>query len=135
MKIFKFLPPYQSNGKTRFPEAQGRAGVYLIKENNVLVYVGESGYNIYKTLYRHFQSWNHRSQRVTTYRGSMQRNKYTVRIVFCTPKQASALEKALILKHKPRDNEQKYLNYELNFYDKETVKTYVNTAIEEDCSF
>lgn len=124
MKKFKFLPPYQQNGKTSFPEANGKTGVYLIKENQKLVYVGESGYNLYKTLYRHFQTWNHSWQQVISYKDKLNKNKYTVRLIFCTAKQATSLEKALIIKHKPRDNDQKYENYQLDFYDKKTLENY-----------
>ena len=135
MKIFKFLPPYQKNGKTSFPEANNRSGVYLIKENGKLVYVGSSGYNLYKTLYRHFQTWNHKYQKVVSYKDYVKHNKYTVRLIFCTVKQAEALEKALIIKHQPRDNEQKYEAYELDLYNKQTLKTYDNTEISEDVPF
>lgn len=61
MKVFKFLPPYKPTGKTTFPETKNRTGVYLIKKNGILVYVG--------------------------------------------------YEKALIIKHKPKDNKLKYQAY------------------------
>lgn len=108
MKKFKFLPPYKENGKTNFPETQNRTGIYIIKENGVIVYVGKSGYNLYKTLYRHFQEWNHKWQRVTSYKNKLKKNNYTVRVVYCTVKQANALEKKLIMRYQPRDNTEKY---------------------------
>jgi hypothetical protein len=52
----KFLPPYDENGKTNFPSRK-RTGVYLIKENGIIVYVGYSGKDLYKTMYRHFEQW------------------------------------------------------------------------------
>lgn len=130
MKVSKFIQPYQGSGKTSYRESQNRSGVYLIKENGSLVYVGYSGTNIYRTMYRHFQRWNHRQQEVVTYHHLMKENRYTVRLIYCTIKQAAALEKALIIKHRPRDNENKYRNYELTFYDKQTVETYNNTESE-----
>lgn len=122
MKVFKFLPPYKPSGKTNFPEAQKRTGVYLIKKNNVIVYVGYSASNLYKTLYRHFQTWNDKQQpdRIS-YQEQLSRNKFTVRVVYCTPKRAAALEKALILKHNPKDNKLKYAAY-LNEAPKNEVK-------------
>ena len=59
MKKFNFLPPYQKKGKTTYPETLNKSGVYLIKENNVQVYIGYSGLNLYRTMYRYFQAWNH----------------------------------------------------------------------------
>lgn len=121
MKVFKFIAPYTANGKTKFPE-RGRTGVYLIKENGKTVYVGYSENDLYKTMYRHFQTWNHRSQEVVSY-NAKGNNNYTVRVIYCTPTQAGRLEKYLIKKHKPRDNAQ---TYELNFEDRKTGQAYEN---------
>lgn len=134
MKIFKYLPPYQQNGKTTYPDRE-RAGVYLIRENGVLVYVGESHNNVYRTLYRHFQTWSSKYQKVNTYADRMKKNKYTVRVIYCTAKQAWSLEKSLIKKHSPRDNAELYKQYKLEFYDKNTLQALKNTAIEEDVPF
>lgn len=122
MKVFKFWPPYQANGRTTFPETVNRSGVYLICENGKLVYIGYSATNLYRTMYRHFQKWNHRGQPVVTYAGSAK--KYTVRVVLCTPAQAARLEKALIIKNRPRDNRDKYRGYTLDLQDKKTVVQY-----------
>ena len=130
MKVFKFLPPYKKDGKTNFPETMNRTGVYLIKENGKIVYVGFSGYNLYKTMYRHFQRWRHKTQEVVSYRDDMKSKDYTVRIVFCTTKQAAALEKALIKKHRPRDNEMKYKINELPVPEQRYIET-VEDVYEE----
>ena len=121
MKVFKFIAPYTADGKTKFPD-RGKTGVYVIKENNKTVYVGYSENDLYKTMYRHFQTWNHRSQEVVSYNAKGNDN-YTVRVIYCTPAQAGRLEKYLIKKHKPRDNAQ---TYELNFEDKKTGQAYEN---------
>ena len=100
--------------KTRFPESRKKSGVYIIKKNNKIIYVGYSSYDIYKTLYRHFQTWNDKSQdKRVSYKEDYfdSDNDYKVRIVYCTPKKASALEKALILKYQPEDNKNKYDYY------------------------
>lgn len=49
--------PYRENGKTTF-NIQNRPGVYMIYKDDVLKYIGYGGKNVYKTLYRHFQKWN-----------------------------------------------------------------------------
>lgn len=135
MKKFKFLPPYKSNGRTNFPETQKRSGVYIIKENGKIVYVGHSSASLYKTLYRHFQVWNHNGQDVVTYVHRLKRKKYTVRVIFCTPAQAERLERALVLKYKPRDNDLKYKGYQLNAWDQKVVDTYNETKTIDKCPF
>jgi len=129
MKVSSFISPYQANGKTNYLQSANRAGVYLIKENAKLVYVGFSGTNLYRTMYRHFQRWNHSAQEVVTYFGRSQ-NKYTVRVIHCTARQAVSLEKALIIKYRPRDNENKYRGYKMDIYDQSTVETYNETDPE-----
>jgi len=129
MKVFKFLPPYR-DGRTSFPKTNKRSGVYLIKENGKLVYVGMSKTNLYKTLYRHFETWSSKHQVVTTYVNKLHRFNYTVRVIMTTPPQAIRLERALIKKYNPRDNSEKYKAYELDFYDRQTVKTFRKTEVE-----
>ncbi|MDR1552567.1 MAG: GIY-YIG nuclease family protein [Prevotellaceae bacterium] len=128
MKVYKFLPPYQKDGKATFRESLNRTGVYIIKENEKIVYIGYSGYNLYKTMYRHFQSWNHKFQDVVSYKSTLNRKKYTVRIVYCTKKQAYVLEKKLIQKYKPRDNELKYKDI---FSENRKVEKYAEKVYEE----
>lgn len=68
------------------------------------MYVGYSGTDLYKTLYRHFQEWNDRKAERVTYFKRMSQRSYTVRIVYCTPLQAYKLESGLIKMYEPRDN-------------------------------
>jgi len=135
MKKFKFLAPYKSPGKTNFPETQNRSGCYIIKENNKIVYVGMSGRNLYKTLCRHFEVWSHKQQEVTTYKDRLKKNRYTVRVILCTPGQAARLERLLILKHNPRDNDLKYTGYQLTAFDEKIYQTYEALPIQEEAPF
>lgn len=138
MKVYKFLPPYDEKGKCTFRAAKERPGVYIIKEDSKIVYVGKSGYNLYKTMYRHFQSWHHSQQDVVSYKNRLSRHRYTVRVVYTTANQANALEEALILKYKPRDNDQKlelYTTPKQKSYKNETAKTYFDTDVETDLPF
>jgi len=115
--------PYLSNGKTTF-NIQKRPGVYMIYKGEKPVYIGYSGTNLYKTLYRHFQSWNDRTQTRVVYRDL---SDITVRVVYThTGNQAAKLEKALIVKLKPRDNPNKYEQYTLTFKDKQNVTEFIN---------
>ena len=134
----RFFPPYDENKKTNFPETMKESGVYLIKEDDKVVYIGHSEVNLYKTMYRHFQYWNHKGQDVVSYRSNLKHLKYTVRVVLTPPKKARVLEKALIKKHNPRDNQMKYEGYVNETLTKEKyqnledaiIKLYENAKIE-----
>ncbi len=122
MKRTRLLKPYKEDGSTTTFPARRKRGVYLIYRARTigdpqLRYVGHSGVDVYKALYRHFQLWNdrmvalgQRNERVTY----TQRDRYRVRVVYTRTKaQAEELEKALILKYQPRDNPDKLELYEL----------------------
>ena len=96
------------------------AGCYLIRKGSKIVYVGYSGTDLKKTMYRHFQTWNDPTQQRVVYK---QLNEITCRVIFTdTAKRAQLLEEALILKYKPRDNAQK-----LEMYSQKAK----NTILEE----
>lgn len=125
-------PPYLANGKTAFPELRGKSGVYLIRENGKLVYIGFSSNNIYRTMYRHFQAWHHPLQEVISYAGSRRGAKYTVSVTLCPPKTAERLERTLVIKYQPRDNANKYKAYTTTDADEELLKAYNETYITPD---
>lgn len=99
-------PPYK-NGRPFYTAKQ--AGVYLIYRAGVLVYVGHSQTNLYRTLYRHFQSWNDKTQQRIIYSPTDANIK--VRVIYTPPSKAQKLERALILKYQPADNPNKYETY------------------------
>ena len=113
MKAYKtkWFPPYVvKNNKLkpnlRIGAKKFNTGVYLVKDaktNNIL-YVGYSGSNLYKTMYRHFQVWNDKQQQ----RIKFKKSGYKVRIIFCTAAQAQRLETYLIQKLKPKFNKLQY---------------------------
>lgn len=114
MKRSSFVPPYNSDGSTTLPNVKNKSGIYIIKEDNQIVYIGYSANNLYRTLYRHFQQWTGgrgEAKAGTTYVNKMNRHTYTVRAVITTPTQDPRLEAALIEKHQPRDNELKLIKY------------------------
>ena len=116
--------PYNDDGSTAFP-ARNVPGCYLIYRESdditgptyQLRYVGYSGKDVYKALYRHFQTWNdrqvdrgERSERIVY----KVRSDIRVRVIYCrSAAQASELEKALILKYRPKDNHDKLALLEL----------------------
>jgi len=135
MKKFKFLKPYANAGIgfiTNFPESKKRSGVYIIKEDGVIVYVGYSATDLYTTMYRHFQEWNDKRGARVTYFNLLNKRVYKVRLVYCTPLQAARLEKALIIKYYPRDNKEKYDSLVM---DHSIYETYDEQPVERESPF
>jgi hypothetical protein len=97
----------------------GQSGVYIIKSGAQVVYVGYSATNLYKTMTRHFQSWEDRQVR-TVYNNRNSEN-LTARVIFCAPMKAKKLETALVIKYRPRDNNNKYNQYILDLSDKKLI--------------
>lgn len=103
----RFAPIYitkDGKQKVNLPTCStcNQSGVYFIKSNRTgeIVYIGFSGSNLYKTITRHFQTWNDFFQLRKVY----SKNNYTIRVIFTHPKRAAILEQYLINKYKPRDN-------------------------------
>lgn len=105
-KRSRWLSPYTEAGRTTFNEVRKRSGVYFIKKDGKIVYVGYSAGQLYKTLYRHFQAWNHPFQRVVTYKGQ-DRSRFSVRVILCTGTRAERLESYFIKTLEPIDNPDK----------------------------
>jgi len=97
---------YQKKGKTNIADLQGKIGVYIVYKNGKPVYVGSSGYDLYKIITRHFQSWYDPRQIRITY---PQSPEFKIRAIPTrTHAQALRIEKYLIRKLKPRDNPIQY---------------------------
>lgn len=105
-----FFPYVVKNNKLkpnfRILNAKFNTGVYLIKETktNKVIYVGYSGSNLHKTMYRHFQKWNDKTQQRTV----LNKNGYKVRVIFAPPARSAKLEKYLIGLYKPKYNTMQY---------------------------
>ena len=105
----RFLKPYNTDGSTNMAFCKSKAGVYLIKnETGDIVYIGFSATNLYKTVLRHFQSWDDNKQVRVSY---PYKHTFTVRVVLTTPGRAEKLERALIVELKPKDNPDKLRKY------------------------
>ena len=113
-KIIKsrFMPVYADRGvpelgwkpKTNIRFAQNKSGVYMIKRNGILVYVGASK-NVYRKALRHFEPYSAEPHSKQDYHSDYDENNYTIRIIITnTPQQAYKLETALIQKYHPIDN-------------------------------
>ena len=119
-KRTKFFTAY-TDGKPTFKKRK-ESGVYLIyNKDKKLLYVGYSGSDLYKALYRHFTSWSDRRQKRFTYP-----QDYLVRIILTTKQRAHLLEKFLITRLSPEDALMKYNDY-LTDKQQETVKQVAET--------
>ena len=126
MKKTKLLPPYENGTRKTTFKQRNKAGVYLIWKNGLVRYVGMSQTDVYKSLYRHFQDWNDKTQERVVYKYL---KDVKCRVIYCTASQAVRLEKALIVRLKPTDNPSKFEQYTLDLKDKEII-TQVQQADE-----
>ena len=128
LKSTGFFKPF--NGDSYALKSTG-CGVYVIKHNGTVVYVGLSRKDLQNTLYRHFQLWNDRRagwtkknepyERVSYYGKS--RDNFLIKVIFCkTANEAEILEQLLIKKFKPKDNSLKVYLYSQDEYNKMAVK-------------
>lgn len=107
-----FQPPFvESTGKYKqriFRRFIGHAGVYIIKENSKVVYVGMSGSCVVKACYTHFYPWERTSERtskrILTYADTLDQYSYEIAMLSTCKSQALKLEAALIVCLTPRDN-------------------------------
>lgn len=129
MKVSRFISPYSATGKTNIGFTKDKAGVYIITKNGRIVYIGYSATNLYSTILRHFQEWNDKRATRVTYYDQMQRNDFKVRTIIATADRAAKLEKALILKFKPKDNTDKLKGYILNRYEEKALEDYEYTPV------
>ena len=122
----KLKKPYFDNGKTFF-STRKKAGVYLIYRDNTLLYVGYSGSDVYKAMYRHFQKWQDKKQIRITYNPETVK----VRVIYCNnATTASRLETALIINKKPKDNPQQYwLKYDTDEKENAVYNIYLDTDV------
>ena len=119
----KNITPYNEKGKPTFKKRNVK-GVYIIRNKKEILYIGYSGTDLYKTMYRHFQKWNDYSQVRVEYK-NISNLKIDI-ILTSTKLQASRLEKALIIKYKPKDNpEQYWINFDTDDKENEIYKEYI----------
>lgn len=133
LKSTRFFKPYNEDGSYNLKTTG--TGVYIIKKNDRILYVGLSLTDVRNTLYRHFQKWTDKRTNWTkkkeiyeriTYEGQ-NRNMFLVKVIFTpTKEEARILESLLILKLKPVDNTLKLELYSNKEMQAMTFK--VNTA-------
>ncbi len=113
LKTTWFSPYTQKNNMGNLVPGKGirkkfnnKSGVYLIKSvsSGQVVYVGVSTTNLYRTAYRHFQTWNDAQQQRKVFNPA----DFLIRFIFCPPSRAIRLEQYLIDVFKPEFNETLY---------------------------
>lgn len=133
----EFIEPFVTRcRKYRRRSIQRRkdTGVYIIRENGVIVYIGMSQSCVTEALYRHFYPYNDTHRNPRTYYDVTSDNRYTVYIIYSTAADAPKLERGLILGIKPRDNRERYQKY-LDQLSVENIAAQVPQEIDEDLPF
>lgn len=122
MKKTRFVAPFPGKvGKLRAFKQRFRPGAYIIKRNSKILYVGFSGTDVIRTMYRHFYPWDSDQFRATFNKDD---KKIKVRVIYTNkPEQAARLEQALIKKYKPERN-QNSKNLEKTQKDQIILDTY-----------
>ncbi|HAT76659.1 MAG TPA: hypothetical protein DCS19_07410 [Flavobacterium sp.] len=108
----RYFQPYVDFKTGLHHALKNKTGVYIIlnPKTKKIEYVGNSASDIYKTMYRHFQSWADPQQ----YRATFPKNGYLVRVILIDkPEHIYEIEKYYIRKHQPKANEDKYNDYNL----------------------
>ena len=132
-KLFKthwFAPYVLRNGKLKpnlkLLSEQFKTGVYFIRDKKTqkIAYVGFSGSNLYKTIYRHFQRWVDGQYRATFSKNS----GWQLQIIFCNPKQAQRLENYYIKKYK-EIGQADYNNYQYSTSENTIKADSKNTSV------
>lgn len=145
MNVAGFTPPFYVRHGKKGQEIRQRSlrahlkrcGVYVIKENGEVVYIGMSASCVVEACYRHFYYWNDfwtntgKHYRVTYY-DKLGRHKYEVAILELTPEQSATMERGLIIALNPRDNKQKYDYYINQLVDKRVEETSTENQNSED---
>jgi hypothetical protein len=132
VKTIWFAPYVLKNDKLKpnFKQTEKfKTGVYFIRDKKTqkILYVGYSGSNLYRTIYRHFQRWEDGQYRATFNKNN---KSYQLQILFCSPQQAARLEKFFIKKYKERGEAEKN-NYQYETSE-ETIKSNSNNTEVKD---
>lgn len=109
-----FSPYVTVKGKERTSlkkETNKLKGLYFVRNKKTLKieYVGYSHSSLYKTIYRHFQSWKDKQHRAT-----FNRKNYHIKVLICRSSKIEDLEKYYIQKYKPVKNGNMYSDADVN---------------------
>ena len=122
MKKTRFVYPFNTGyGYKRIFKERFRPGAYIIKKGKEILYIGFSGTDVIKTMYRHFYTWSD-----SQYRAVFNRNDKNIKVrVIYTNKaeQAAKLERALMIKYNPKFNYKTPTNEQA---DSKIISTYLN---------
>jgi hypothetical protein len=119
---FKKSPTGASKQVATFPIRE-KPGAYLIYEGKKVVYVGY-GKNVYMAMYRHFYPYRDKVYQERVY--FEDKTKIKCQVIYTkTAAQAHKLEIALIFKHNPPLNKNKYKGFEADESEKKIYKEYI----------
>jgi len=125
--------PYNEKGKTNLKKLTNhRFGVYCIrnKKTQEILYIGHSSSNLYKTLYRHFQTYNDTHKQFRAYYPN--RNNIEVSVILSRKTHAPKIEMSLIKEYKPVDAVLKYEDSEIEFKESPDVEKFEEWEVIEE---
>lgn len=143
MESIGFKPPFDGNRKDGkrnrvFRPFSGKPGVYIIKEDDVIVYVGMSQSDVVKAMYRHFYFWgpdyrqpNHR--RITYL--DLDAHKYECTMFDVSQSEAVSIERGIIVSLRPRDNFDRFEGYLDELQRSQNEQPVVENDENEDLPF
>ena len=125
VKAAKARTVYKEPGKPNLKRFSGLSGVYIIYREGLKSpdYIGYSGSDLYKTITRHFQSWNDPTQVRVTF---TQSEKRKVKILLCTPAKAAKIEALLIAKFRPIYNPKKIRLSQIKPEQQNKIESYLS---------
>jgi hypothetical protein len=138
--VSKTKPAYNDKGKTNF-NIRGVPGVYIVYEGKKIIYIGKSGTNVYRTMYRHFETWTDKTQQRVRFK---ELKNIRVRVTYTRNETlADKLESALILKYKHKNpllNVNTFDDFVSDNKDKQIIEEWeeqppINTDFKGDLPF
>lgn len=125
VKSAKARTIYKKPGKPNLIKFSGLSGVYIIYREGLKRpdYIGYSGSDLYKTITRHFQSWDDPRQKRVSF---TQDEKRKVKILLCSPGRALKIESLLIAKFRPIYNPKKISLLSIPAKDQTKAEEYIN---------
>lgn len=134
----QFVKPYIGKAgkyKRRTIRSRGQSGIYIIREDEVIVYVGMSVSCVTEALYRHFYIYNDSHQQSRHFYSLDTLLNYDVFILVCTKDEAPKLERGLILSLEPRDNVDRFKKYLQQLQEPVKAVSVIEEVIIEDMPF
>lgn len=109
-----FVEPFinrETSRRKRTINSLRRKGIYIIKEDDIIVYIGMSQSCLVEALYRHFYPYNDSARRPRHYYDVSNGKDYKIFTIETNIQDAPKLERGLVIGMNPRDNRDRFKLY------------------------